>query len=372
MIIGTAKINPVFVILPLLVALCACNMPTQEAQAPSGQPLRAPGYTFSCWLNGWRKHKADQSPEILAIQASAYSFALNLANFSKVGFGLTSTKPLSYADALKTGTDFLYQLPPAELLISINVGGETYRAVSCAAGTDTDPRRLGLAKMWESGRFVQHFELVDLKFQNTTGKTLVCKGNLSLVAWPDSLTFTTALAPDMANAEGLRDALVNIQLKGNNLECRAEKAYTGQWTPATTNVLTVTYNAKGRITSDQGLTVQVSSGTNNVFPVAFETTKNCFIAKAPKINRTFKTGYTDVREYDDFSIIIDNADPNRKEIPFLLDFRSPANITGLCPMLCDKEGRPTGIPVQLSKNWHYGPMGAYLMAYTSLPVKQGR
>jgi hypothetical protein len=41
-------------------------------------------------------------------------------------------------------------------------------------------------------------------------------------------------------------------------------------------------------------------------------------------------------------------------------------------MLCDKEGRPTGIPVQLSKNWHYEAMGAYLMAYTSLPVKPGR
>ena len=296
MIIRTAKINPVFVILPLLVALCACNMPTQKEQAPSGQPLRTSGYTYSCWLNGWRKHKTDLSPEILAIQASAYSFTLNLANVSKAGFGLTSTKPLSYADALKTGTDFVYQLPPAELLITINVGGETYRAVSCAAGTDTDPRRLGLAKMWESGRFVQHFELVDLKFQNTTGKTLGCKGNLSLVAWPDSLTFSTALVPDTSTPDGWRDTLVTIQLKGNNLDCRAEKAYTGQWTPATTNVLTVTYNVKGRITSDQGLTVQVSSGTNNVFPVAFETAKNCFVANAPKIKRTFKTGYTDVRD----------------------------------------------------------------------------
>ena len=50
-----------------------------------------------------------------------------------------------------------------------------------------------------------------------------------------------------------------------------------------------------------------------------------------------------------------------------LDLRPPANITGLCPILCDEDGRPTGIPVQLSKNWHYKPMGPYLMAYTMLP-----
>ena len=364
--------NPVFVILPLLAALCGCSNPTEKATAPSVQPLRTPGYTYSCWLNGWRKDKTDKSPEILAIQASTYAFTLDLANFSKAGLDLTSTRSLSYAEALNTGTDFLYKLPPAELLITINVGGETYRAVSCAAGTDTDPRRLGLAKMWESGRFVQHFELVDLKFQSAAGKALGCKGNLSILAWPDSLSFTAALVPDTSNPEAWRDAIVTIQFNGNNLACRAGKTYTGEWASSTTNMLTMTYNAQGRIATDKGLTLQVASGTNNVFPVAFETSKNCFVANAPKIKRSFKTGYTDIRDYDDFLIAVDNTDPNTKEVPFLLDFRSPANITGLCPMLCDKEGRPTGIPVQLSKNWHYTPMGAYLMAYTSLPVKPGR
>ena len=364
--------NPVFIILPLLISLCACSNPTQKAPAPAAQPLRTASYTYSCWLNGWRKHKADQSPEILAIQTSSYSFTLNLANFSKAGFDLLSTSPTSYADALKTGTDYLYKLSPAEVIITINVGGETYRAVSCAAGTDTDPRRLGLAKMWESGRFVQHFELVDLKFQSATGKALGCKGNLSILAWPDSLSFTAALVPDTSNAEAWRDAIVNIQFNANNLACRAGKTYTGEWTSSITNMLSMTYNAQGRVATDKGLTLQVSSGTNNVFPVAFETSKNCFVANAPKIKRSFKAGYTDIRDYDDFLITVDNTDPNTKEAPFLLDFRSPANITGLCPILCDKEGRPTGIPVQLSKNWHYTPMGAYLMAYTSLPVKQGR
>ena len=104
----------------------------------------------------------------------------------------------------------------------------------------------------------------------------------------------------------------------------------------------------------------------------FDPGKDCFVARVPKLNRTFKAGYTDIRRYDEFSISVENSGGREKAIPFLLDLRDVANITGLCPVLCDKDGRPTGIPVQLSKNWHNGQMGAYLMAYTSLPAKPGK
>jgi len=147
-----------FVIIPLLFVLSGCDTLAAKQETSKVPAVRNSGYTYSCWLNGWRKHKTDQSPEILAIQASAYNFTLDMANFSKAGFAFTAARPLSYADALETGTDALYQLPPAELVITVAMNGEQYRAVSCAAGTDPDPRRLGFAKMWESGRFVQHFE----------------------------------------------------------------------------------------------------------------------------------------------------------------------------------------------------------------------
>jgi hypothetical protein len=361
------------VVVTLLCALCGCDTPNgkkETTHVPS--VVRTSGYTYSCWLNGWRKHKAEQSPEILAIQASEYDFTINLTEFGKAGFARTTKNNLSYAEALSSGTDHLYQLPAANIAITMEVDGITYRAVSCAAGTDTDVRRLGSAKMWESGRFVQHFEFVDLTFRDPDGKALGCKCNLHLVAWPDSLTLTATVAPDTSKAEGWRDARVTIQLKGEKLDCQTEKTYAGPWCSSTTNSLTLAYNAPGRIASNKGLWVQVFSGTNNVIPVAFETENNCYVASAQKINRAFKSGYTDIRDYDDFSIIVDNPDSVAKEVPFLLDLREPANITGLCPVLCDKEGRPTGIPVQLSKNWHYKPTGAYLMAYSSLPAKPGR
>jgi len=77
------------------------------------------------------------------------------------------------------------------------------------------------------------------------------------------------------------------------------------------------------------------------------------------LQRTWKTGYTDIRNYDEFAIVVDNPGKGCVRVPFLLDLGWPANITGLCPILCDEDGTPTGIPVQLSKNWHYRELGAY-------------
>jgi hypothetical protein len=117
--------------------------------------------------------------------------------------------------------------------------------------------------------------------------------------------------------------------------------------------------------------ITVSGSDAQNFPVNFDKTKNCYAASVKRLKRKFKTGYTDIRSYDDFKITV-NSPGKDQAIPFLLDMRPPANITGLCPILCDEDGRPTGVPVQLSKNWHYAGMGSYLMAYTMLPAEKGK
>jgi len=153
--------------------------------------------------------------------------------------------------------------------------------------------------------------------------------------------------------------------------------------------------------------VEVKSVGGENIDVRFDQSKNCYVASVRQLKRDWKTGYTDIRNYDEFKIKVKSSSCNpsvepmdpqslprrsfwqrlfRKEIKasslpaairdpeyisFLLDLRPPANITGLCPVLCDEAGAPTGIPVQLSKNWHNQEMGAYLMAYVKLPVEAG-
>ena len=102
-------------------------------------------------------------------------------------------------------------------------------------------------------------------------------------------------------------------------------------------------------------------------PVIFNQQKNCYSAHVGKLNRKWKAGYTDIREYDEFQITVPGSDATQP-LPFLLHLSDVANITGVCPILCQADGTPTGIPVQLSKNWHDETVGNYLMAYTKIPA----
>ena len=102
-------------------------------------------------------------------------------------------------------------------------------------------------------------------------------------------------------------------------------------------------------------------------PVTFNQQKNCYSAHVTRLDRKWKIGYTDIRDYDEFEITVPGSN-DTEPLPFLLHLSDVANITGVCPMLCHADGTPTGLPVQLSKNWHDETVGNYLMAYTKLPV----
>ena len=517
-------------------------------------PVSSSDQSFSYWMNGWRKSKEDLRPKILAIQGKNYQFNLNLTDLSASGFSLfkPNTPPRKEP------------LPPAKALIELETNGTVYRANI----SDWS------ARLWEAGNIVQHYDFHDLKFKDSQGNPLGCKGSLNLVAWPDSLTLTTTLSPNFVyqdgpsygvhgngycisekpldiphskeidpehfslelwvridendidsgrwlfcknhhehgkgnfgfyfinhdihaclnnlggganmkairglnkafkpnawnhlvstydsktfsffingklqgsqkidqqripgtgvitvgnradkagnltrgfydeiriwnraltaeeiqknfsnpetikNKEGLvfernfdsetervfslpswKDSKVRIQLVGVDLDAKVEKSIPEEWKLGEEKKISLTYLPTQKPIPNPNTSVTVQSGATQSFPVVFDPGKNALVASVQNLKRDFKTGYTDIRNYDDFQITVTNSGSEEEKIPFLLDLRDPANITGLCPILCDPEGRPTGIPVQLSKNWHHPSMGAYLMAYSLLPAKPGK
>ncbi|RMD78181.1 MAG: LamG domain-containing protein, partial [Lentisphaerae bacterium] len=109
-----------------------------------------------------------------------------------------------------------------------------------------------------------------------------------------------------------------------------------------------------------------------LYPVNYEEHTGGYVAQITKVDRDWKGGQTDIRNYDEFFLEVDNPQAQTLRVPVLFDLSkgTPANITGLVPILCDERGYPTGIPVQLSKNWHKPP--AYAKFYTMLPLRPGR
>jgi len=336
----------------LLIGICAADL------------IAAGGaYTFSCWPNGWRKNSNDQSADIFGIETSRYGFTLDVADFSKVRLGLLNN-PAGYEQALGHKAEMLKNLPAAELWIEIEVDGTRYRAHTCKAGKEKGVKHLHDVRLWESGRYVQHYDFLELDFRSAAGEQLGCDADLDVVAWPASLTFNVNIAP----AHPWNHAILRLGLQSEAGAWSREEEVEGLWQQDEKKSVSMTCRVP--VTSPPPVAdISVTTEDGQRFPVRFDETKDCYVASVNHLKRNWPTGYTDIRHYDEFKITVDGSNAN-DPVPFLLDMRPPANITGLCPILCHEDGRPTGIPVQLSKNWHYKPMCSYLMAYTMLPAKE--
>jgi len=352
--------------------LCWRESDSKGRSAGKSCPVAAKDFSFGYWLNGWRKSPQDKSADILCIESGYFGFMVDVDDLANVRFGLLDDD-LDYAQALESRAQRLRALARAKLTIEFTVNGKVYRAVTCKAGTDTNVKRLSGVRLWESGRLVQHFDLLGLKFQDEAGNVLDCDGALDILAWPGSLTLTVELNPRRLNEKVSavwRDAKLSVGLTGDPGKWHEEKRIGGVWESGQWHSVTLTCNMSGIPALDDRVSIEVST-PGQTWPTTFAGGSNCMKAAVKGLQRAWKTGYTDIRNYDEFTIVLDNPGKHSARVPFLLDFIRPANITGLCPIICDEQGLPTGIPVQLSKNWHYRELGPYLRAYTLLPASPG-
>ncbi|MEJ6571420.1 MAG: LamG domain-containing protein [Akkermansiaceae bacterium] len=161
---------------------------------------------------------------------------------------------------------------------------------------------------------------------------------------------------------------MSIRLKDAKNNWYAEKKVAEKWGVGTHKKVNV--NCALVSSKKDDAKIAVAMKLNKLPPVIYDKEFNAYVARVDRPKRDWKGGYHENRNYDDIDITIDSHE--EKTIPFLLEMFKPASITGLCPILCDENGVPTGIPVQLSKNWHYREMGAYLRAYALLPKIKGQ
>ena len=169
----------------------------------SASSLNADDYTFSSWLNGWRKNENESSNDIFGIETDAFGFTLDLDDFKKSGFSRWRSG-LTYEAAVQQSAARLKLLPSANLQIEIEVDNKKYIANACRAGLDDGKSPLSYANLLESGRHTQHYRFEELDFRNSAGQKLACDADLSLVAWSDSLTFNLAATPLRPFRDGVR------------------------------------------------------------------------------------------------------------------------------------------------------------------------
>ncbi len=167
-----------------------------------------------------------------------------------------------------------------------------------------------------------------------------------------------------------RDATLRLSLKSGSLPLVTEKKIPGDWPLGQEHRVTLT-----RDFTENGaaaVAINLTTADQKTQAVHFDPTKNCHAIEIPKIPRNWTADNTGYRQYDELTLTLQNPGNTHARVPFYLHLGNPASITGVCPILCHEDGTPTGIPVQLSKNWHHPTMRAYLRPYMILPAKPGK
>jgi len=319
-------------------------MPTSEASIQNSND-----YAFMWWAHGWRGEK------IRCLQTSSYGLAMDVERVAVTHFGRLSD-PLSYERAVSRSNDVVFDLPSASLELIVSVDGREY---TCTKG--------GHPRLIESGRFLQRADIQDLIFADSSGQILAVESRLEIIAWSDRLSILLEIASDR-DGESCR-AAIRFAAGGGVVE-RATSV--SQWPAGEMQVL----HAVLFQDAPEGESAEVSVGAfarngDTSLPVDYDDARGWHLIDLP----ANPVKHPDRAHLDRVRLNLENpGDASRVvRLNFAQRGSVPA-ITGVVPLLRDAHGNPTGIPVQISKNWHrtkgktFLYQGAWLHGLTSLEL----
>ena len=270
------------------------------------------------------------------------------------------------------GSDYLTALneevteftPASSFMLRVTQGGVDYTcsgAVVQAAGIDN-------VRLVESGQYVKRVDHLGLVFTDAEGNELAvdeaCR--LEITAWPDRVTFLldgsretknpiTRATIQIISPDGvshLADVVSNqarLTLQPQD-DSRLSSLNTADYVKLATN-----------LQSDTALSVNFDANTH-----AFSIEVPADPVKYPSATN----------RVDEYLIEITNPLASTANIPLRFIQPKVRAVTGTVMILCDADsGRPLGIPVQISKNWHgsshYVHAGSWLRGSTMLTLKAG-
>jgi hypothetical protein len=321
-------------------------------------------YSHAYYRNGFRRDPPPVNPDILTFETGFYGLEFNINDLSTVWFQqFSALDPISYERCfLVNRTDSFEKML---LKMEIFKEGVAYSCTNMAPPVDVTKPFNATVILWEAGKIAQRFELCGLIFKDSQGNKLAGAFSLTFLVWPDAFALTLTAKKATGKMEvtlRLKDWVAQQCFEGEfdlTLPCNINKRATDASLKVTTDAIQLNLPAS---------TTMITLPTRfQPYLHAYETTvEYWYIAQPGRLGRKFNSGYIDIRDYDDYHIVLQEG--TTSPTPYVLSLGMPANVTGMCPMLLTKDGIPTGIPVQLSKNWHWAEKGAYAKLYMILPA----
>lgn len=315
----------------------------------------ADDYTYMWWTHGLRDER-----KTFSIQTNRFAIQFDVPKLQLTHL-LPVEDPAAMSEALTQRNADVFGSPNASLCFTLEANGEKFEA------TGASPR-FEQCQLIESGRFFQRRMIKGIRWKAGVPKI---DAECEIAAWPDRLTLLLRVTP----SEPVEDGALQIALRS------AGKWFVKADRPSATitkdgDIWTVRLDIGDWPAGEEQTVAKVvqSDISDDASPVIVarqvEPTKeplDVVYDHTMGWHRVLLRNDPPARTYDQSSndriervkLFLNN--PSTTDRTARLNFAKgrPASggvsgITGLSAILRDADGNPTGIPIQVSKNWHSG------------------
>lgn len=306
-------------------------------------------FTYMWWLNGLR----DES-KVFAIQTSRMAMAFDVAELDLTHLQLAEPTRTE-AEALVQKNADLFSKSNAAFSSALYLDGKRFEAT----GGNEEMEK---CRLIESGKFFQRRELADLRWSRGAP---VKESGLEVAAWPDRLTLLLRVTPERSVGKATLE-----------MSLRCDKAFSLH-TPTPGAVIERDRDGAWRVRLDiatwpggeeKSLAIVVAVGrerdrtiprvtANQTAPqeTALVTAYDAVMGwhRVELRNDGIDGAPEAVRDrIERVALTVENPDERSRLVRLCFAKENVFGIVGLSAMLRDTDGNPTGIPIQISKNWH--------------------
>ena len=295
-------------------------------------------------------------PQVLWIETGRYALAVETRRLALPHAGSLAR---ARADVLVSTREAVRALAAGKIELRATVDGEVFTAVGLRETKDSWAFPVRFA---ETGRWLQHVDLDGLVLRAPDGRELEADAHLEIAAWPDRVTFFAEVKPRGATKD-VRVSLV-VEVPG----MKAVPASAGH---------TITLLAPNAV-EDSGPPPEVTATAPDQSPPVVLARPDLAAwevkIEGPAWSNASGTYYPaeHLDRLDRWPVTLRNDTDRVREVRLVFTRTTFMPITGLTPMWLDVDGFPTGLPVQISKNWHtLGQLrhaGSWLRASTVVSV----
>jgi len=328
-----AQIFSLMTLLPLAAVLPAAEL----SDAHSALMPKIEDYTLLWWADGPSYISNTELPptsQMLCLQSGSWGLVIDTKNVRVVRAGRWAA-PMGLEDGMQPGRTAMEELPAAPWDCAVVVGGRRFTCVGHIGFTN---KFLQPVRFVESGRFFQRVVIAGLRFEDSEGMPFLCNASLEISAWPDRLALRLDLAPSEPPSGGV------VELRFGDRRVSA--------------ALSANTSARLQAFGDSSAS-RASLEVDPALKVEFDEALGCQMIQLPEESRNNQKGTLSPEDHldrlDRWSVTLRN-DSDRPTVARLMFIQNKGlNLTGFTPMLCEVDGTPTGLPVQISKNWHREP-----------------